>query len=82
MVISVMKDKKARPLSAVRAGEKVRLKRIDAGQSLNARLASMGLVTNVEIMVVNNGHSGSFMIKVKESKMVLGRGIAHKIIVF
>jgi len=36
MVISVMKDKKARPLSAVRAGEKVRLKRIDAGQGLNA----------------------------------------------
>ena len=65
----------------VRPGETVRLARINAGQGLNNRLASMGLVPNVEITVVNNTHPGPFVISVKGSKMMLGRGMAHKIMV-
>ena len=70
-----------KPLSMTKAGEKVRLARIDAGRGLNSRLASMGLLPNVEITVVNNGHPGPFVINVKGSKMMLGRGVAHKIMV-
>ncbi len=76
-----MKNKQLKPLSTVKAGETVKLAGINAGQSLNSRLASMGLVPNVEITVVNNGHPGPFVISVKDSKMMLGRGIAHKIMV-
>lgn len=65
----------------VRPGETVRLASINAGQGLNNRLASMGLVPNVEITVVNNTHPGPFVISVKGSKMMLGRGMAHKIMV-
>ena len=76
-----MQDKHLRPLSVVMAGETVKLAKIDAGRGLNSRLASMGLLPNVEITVVRNSHPGPFVINVKGSKMMLGRGMAHKIMV-
>jgi len=66
----------------VQAGETVKLAGIEAGRDLNSRLASMGLVPNVKITVVSNSHPGPFIISVKDSKMMLGRGMAHKIMVF
>lgn len=70
-----------RPLSTVKAGEAVKLTSIEAGRGLNSRLASMGLLPGVEIKVVSSRHSGPFVISVKNSKMMLGRGMAHKIMV-
>jgi len=70
-----------RRLSAVTAGEKVRLVRVDAGRGLNSRLAAMGFVPNVALTVVSNNHPGPFTIVIKGVKMMLGRGAAHKIIV-
>jgi len=65
----------------VKAGETVKLTRVNAGRGLNIRLASMGLLPNVTLTVVTNGHPGPFVISVKDSKMVLGRGVADKIMV-
>jgi len=76
-----MEDEKRRPLSKVRAGETVKLAGIEAGRGLHSRLASMGLVPNVEITVINNSQPGPFVISVKNSKVMLGRGMAHKIMV-
>jgi ferrous iron transport protein A len=76
-----MEQKKARPLSKVQAGETVKLVGIEAGRGLNSRLASMGLVPNVKLTVVNNSQPGPFVISVRNSKMMLGRGMAHKIMV-
>jgi len=76
-----MKGKQLRPLSMVGAGQTVKLVSINAGQALNSRLTAMGLVPNVEITVVSSGHPGPFVISVKDSKMMLGRGMAHKIMV-
>ena len=76
-----MRNKPLRPLSMVRVGETAKLARINAGQGLNRRLTAMGLVPDVEITVVSSGHPGPFVISVKDSKMMLGRGIAHKIMV-
>ena len=76
-----MEQKQTKPLSAVRAGETVKIARIEAGRGLNSRLASMGLVPNVQIKVVRNTHPGPFVISVKDSKVMLGRGMAHKIMV-
>ena len=76
-----METQQIKPLSAIRSGEKVRLASIEAGRGLNSRLASMGLLPIVEITVVNNRHPGPFVISVKGSRMMLGRGMAHKIMV-
>jgi len=77
----MMVEDQVKPLSWVKAGEKVLLVRVDAGRGLNSRLASMGLVANTEIKVVSNSHPGPFVIIVKDTKVMLGRGMAHKIMV-
>jgi ferrous iron transport protein A len=70
-----------RPLSLVKAGEKVRLVYIDAGQGLRGRLVAMGLVPGTILTVINNDRPGPFVISVKNTKVMLGRGMAQKIIV-
>ena len=76
-----MEWNKVKPLSTIRAGQIVKLAGIEAGRGLNSRLAAMGLLPNVEITVINNGHPGPFIISVKGSRMMLGRGMADKIMV-
>jgi len=76
-----MDQKEPVPLSSVEKGKKVRLVSVEAGQSLKGRLTAMGLLPNVEIVVLNNEAPGPFVIRVKDSKMVVGRGMAHKILV-
>ena len=76
-----MEQKQVKPLSKIRSGEKARLVCIEAGRGLSNRLASMGLVSDVEIKVVSNSHPGPFVISVKGSKVMLGRGMANKIMV-
>jgi len=76
-----MGNDQLRPLSMVKTGETVKLNKVNAGQGLKSRLASMGLLPNVEITVVRSGHPGPFVISVKDSKMMLGRGVANKIMV-
>ena len=76
-----MDDKQLRSLSMVGVGEMVRVVKINAGRGLNSRLAAMGLVPNTELTVVSNSHPGPFVLTVKGSKIMLGRGMAHKIMV-
>ena len=76
-----MEQKKVIPLSTIKSGQKVKLARVEAGRGLNSRLAAMGLLPNVEITVVSNGHPGPFVVSVKGSRMMLGRGMADKIMV-
>lgn len=76
-----VQERQMRPLSTAKAGESVRVVRIDAGRGLNNRLASMGLVASAELRVVSNGHPGPFVLIVKEAKVVLGRGVAQKILI-
>ena len=71
----------ARPLSMLPVGKTARLAAVDAGRNLNSRLASMGLVPGVQIRVISNNHPGPFMINVKGTRVMLGRGMAHKIMV-
>lgn len=76
-----MEQSKVIPLSTIKSGSTVKLTNVQAGRGLTVRLAAMGLLPNAEITVVNNGHPGPFVISVKGSKMMLGRGMADKIMV-
>ena len=71
----------AMPLAMVGPGRRVRLVAIDAGRGLQARLAAMGLVPGVDLEVIRNAMCGPFIVAVKGSRVMLGRGMAHKIIV-
>ncbi|MHC4639537.1 MAG: FeoA family protein [Planctomycetota bacterium] len=76
-----MEHKHKRSLSKVKAGEKVRIVDVEAGGGFRSKLIAMGLLPNSEITVVSNGHPGPFVISVKNSKVMLGRGMAEKITV-
>ena len=69
------------PLAIVQVGRRVRLVAVDAGRGLQGRLAAMGLVPGVEIEVLRNSMHGPFLIAVKGSRIMLGRGMAQKIMV-
>lgn len=70
-----------RPLTTVKSGETVHVATIDAGKNMNGRLAAMGLLPNTELKVISNGHPGPFVIVVRNTRMMLGKGMAQKIMV-
>jgi len=76
-----MKKKNARPLSEVAEGEMVKVLSIDSGRGLRSRLTTMGILPKTELKVLRNGGRGPFVIGIKASRMVLGRGAAEKIMV-
>ena len=59
----------------------MRIITVYAGHGLRGRLAAMGLVPGVEIEVLRNSMHGPFLIAVKGSRIMLGRGMAQKIVV-
>jgi len=67
------------PLSMVCSGKRVKLLAIHAGRGLQRRLADMGLVPGVELEVISNRNRGPFIIAVKDTRLLLGRGMAHHI---
>ncbi len=69
------------PLAYVNEGSRVRIIRVDAGNGLKSRLAAMGIIPEAEIEVVMNSFKGPFIISIKGSRIILGRGIAWKITV-
>lgn len=78
---AIVEQNQVRLLSTVTTGDTVRVVRVQAGRGLNSRLASMGFVSNVSIRVVSNSHPGPFVVIIKDVKMVLGRGVAQKILI-
>lgn len=69
------------PLSMISSGQTVLLNNIDSNQILKSRLAAMGMVTNTEIIVIRTDRPGPFIVNVKGSRIALGRGMTHKIMV-
>lgn len=70
-----------RPLSTVSAGRSVLLRRIRAGQDMEARLSALGFVPGATVEVHRNGCHGPLVVQVKGSRVMLGRGMAEKIAV-
>ena len=68
-------------LSDVKAGQKVRFMEAHAGYGMTGRLAAMGLLPGSVFEVKSNNRPGPIIVFVKGSKMVLGRGMAEKILV-
>ena len=69
------------PLDQVRPPGTVRIVEIKSGHTLKNRLAAMGLLKDTQISVVRNDGAGQIIVSVKNSKIILGRGMSHKIFV-
>jgi len=68
------------PLSMAAAGQALRLVEIHAGHELTHRLAELGLTRGVELKVVQDA-GGPLLISVRGSRIAIGRGMAHKLLV-
>lgn len=69
------------PLSMVQSGELVQVVAVRAGWGLQRRLADMGLTPGVRVKVINSQGRGPVILDLRGSRLALGHGVAHKIIV-
>jgi Fe2+ transport system protein FeoA len=69
------------PLAMVAPGDEVRLIAIRGGRRMRKRLAELGLNPGLTVRVVQRDGRGPLILAVKDSRLALGRGMAHKIMV-
>lgn len=73
-------DGRYMPLTMVYPGREVTLIGITRGRGIRARLAGMGLTPGAKLSVLRTG-PGPLMVAVRDTRLALGHGMAHKIIV-
>lgn len=76
-----MKEKKSISLINLEENQNAIIVSIEAGSRATKRLADLGLTPNTLIKLLKKTFFGPLEIEVRGSKLVLGRGIASKIIV-
>jgi Fe2+ transport system protein FeoA len=76
---STMMPREDVSLSAVRAGEVVLLESIHGGHHFMSRLASLGFTPGARLTVVQNFGHGPIIVRLRDSRVALGRGEAGKI---
>lgn len=75
-----MTAKTPMPLSMAAANQELELVEINAGRKLTHRLAELGLTTGVRLRVVQD-NGGPLLVCVRGSRIAIGRGMAHKLLV-
>jgi ferrous iron transport protein A len=69
------------PLSMVSQGTEVCLTEIRGGMRMRKRLADLGLTCGMNLKTVCNNGNGPVILKVKDSRLAIGRGMLHHILV-
>ena len=69
------------PLAMASPGDEVRLIAIHGGQRMRKRLADLGLTLGLTVEVMRRDSHGPLILAVKDSRLALGHGMAHKIMV-
>ena len=68
-------------LAMASPGEMITVVDVRAGRGLQRRLADMGLVPGTTVKVINGHAPGPIIIDLRGSRLVLGHGMAQKIMV-
>ncbi len=68
-------------LSMIESDSTVEFIGVDAGKTLTNHLTSLGLLPGQKFTVLKNDFQSAFILKIKESRVALGKGMATKIIV-
>lgn len=69
------------PLSVLRVGECGTVTEIRNGHSLRSRMLALGLTPGTGVTVIQNYGHGPLIVRVRDTRLALGRGEAEKIIV-
>ena len=68
------------PLSFAPFGKELVVKKINLDENLTKRLGTLGLLVGSKLISLSSD-GGSLILKIKESRLVLNKGIAMKILV-
>jgi ferrous iron transport protein A len=68
------------PLAAVGPGSEVKVLEVAGGIGMRTRLAGMGVVAGAKLKVLAND-GGPLLVSCGETRLALGRGMAHRILV-
>ena len=68
-------------LSNIKTGKTVEVVRFDAGYRAMKRLNDMGIIPGEILEIIKNSVTCPVIVKVKGTKLVIGRGLAMKVIV-
>ncbi len=69
------------PLALASSGRKLRLVSVNGGRSMCSHLAALGLIPGVELEIKRNSPGGPFVLGLRGGQLVIGRGVAQKILV-
>lgn len=69
------------PLAMINPSEEVTVAEIRGGRGLVRRLADMGLTPGTTLKVINSQMPGPILIDLRGSRLVLGHGVALKVMV-
>lgn len=72
---------KTQPLTLAQIGRKLYIASVTGGRTVKSRLASLGLLPGQQVQVVRLPQFGPIVVSVKGTRLALGRGVAHKILV-
>lgn len=68
-------------LSGAKEKQKVKVLEISGGNEAKYRLISMGIRPGSEIEIIRNSNKGPIIIAIDTTKLMLGRGLANKIVI-
>jgi len=74
-------DGKHLPLAMINPSEEATVTEIRGGRGLVQKLADMGLTPGVKIRVISSNKPGPILIDIRGSRLVLGHGVAQKVMV-
>jgi len=74
-------DSDGASLATLPPGERARVTSVNGGGGLVQRAASMGIIPGTELEIVRGGSRGPIIVRVHESRIALGRGMANRILV-
>lgn len=66
-------------LSTAAQGQEVVLLSLQGGHEFQHRMAEMGLLPGVKFRVISHARYGPIIISVKDTRLMLGRGMANRI---
>jgi len=69
------------PLALAVPGQELELVSISGGRRFQHRMVEMGLATGVRFSVVARGNPGPFILQLKQARLVVGRGMVHRLFV-
>ena len=68
-------------LGELKAGEEATIQGFDAGHNLVSRLSALGFTPQAQVLMIQNIGGGPLIVKVRDTRIALGRGEAMKVLV-